>query len=223
MRRALLPSFLVLVGGLAAAQPAPAYYVWQDRELVEKISFGGQTDACDPGDTPDLSEDRHDQAIPGPARAVKIVFPIVTHPLSLQGNSPLPAGSITSAFVTATTPFDQVVHITARGAFPTCLGVKTKWKTRPVTLRVKYEQRVYTTVPPVIDCAERFVTIHKLQAQRASCAYAVSLARRYLVRARTLARRYITPYTCLDRLQGERRSVYCYAPGRRNVRFRYGS
>ena len=222
MRWALLSSLLVVAGGMAAAQPAQAYYVWQQRELTEDITFSGEFDSCKPGDYVDPSEDRHDQPIPGPARAVRIVAPRVGTALVSDRRGVLGSFSITSAFVTATTPNDQVVHITARAWVSLCVPTEVRWKTKDVELKVKYEQLVYTPIAPVVDCSEPFVTIHKLQAQRVSCAYAVALSRRYLVRARTLARRKLPPYTCLERLQGSRRSVYCYAAGRRNVRFRYG-
>ena len=222
MRRVLLRGVLAAAGALVFASPAQAYFVWQEREINEEISFEGETDACDFDDTPDFTEDTHQQAIPGPARAVTIVAPETGRNLRLRGSSSVNIGSISAAFVTATNPFDQVVHITARGRVPFCPVSDTKWRAEPVDLKIKYEQRVYTPVPPVVDCREPFLTIHKLQAQRVSCAYAVGLARRYFSRARTLARRYLPPYRCLERPGTPRRFVYCYAPGRRNVRFRYG-
>lgn len=223
MRRAMLLSLLMGLGALAAAAPAQAYYVWQNRELVDKITFSGETDACDFGDTPDFSDDTHDQAIPGPARAVKILRPSSGAPLSLQDGKGFGAGSITNAVVVGTTPYDQVVHVTAEGRYPLCVSTKTRWKSAPIELRVKYQRRVYTSVAPTLNCQEPFVRIHRLRAQRTTCFYASAVARRYLSRAPGRAiRRRLAPYTCVDHVAPDHRDVYCYASGLRHVSFRYG-
>jgi hypothetical protein len=207
--------------GLAAAQPAGGYYVWEDRELVDKIRFSGESDECDYGETPGYSHDDHRQAIPGPAKAVRVVSPSDGQSLRLDGSKSVVIGSITDVLVSATTPYDQVVHIMARGHYPACLPWKKKWKSELVEMRIEYKQRVYTATPPVVSCPEPWQNISRLRAQRTTCFYATSVARRYLSRLGRATRRYIAPYTCLDTVIAEGRKVACRAPGARYVWFRY--
>lgn len=207
--------------GLAAAEPAGAYYVWEDRELEEEVRFKGESEDCD------YSEDEWRRGIPGPAKEVEVESPRDDQSLPLE-DSRFASGSATaSVVISASTPYDHVVTITVKARSPFCGPWESEWKTKPVEVRIKYKQRVYTTTPPVISCTDPWPSISRLRAQRATCFYANSVARRYLGRLGRATRRYIAPYTCIDTLIAEGRKVACSAPalrtapGARYVWFRY--
>jgi hypothetical protein len=194
-----------------------------DREIRDKLRFKGETSGCD-----DYDEEHHREPIPGPARAVKIVTPRKGDLIQLEDSRTIQVGSVKDVVVIATTPFDQVVHVSVTLHSMVCSPFAVvRWNSEPLELRIKYEQRVFTTQAPVISCDERWEKIDRLSAQRTTCFYATSVARRYLARANSPTRRNIAPFTCVEVRAGEDRRVTCRAPGIRGapgiryVSFRY--
>lgn len=207
MRRLGTGAVLAALVGLGAAEPANAYYVWEDREFVDDLQFRGEVDGCG------TSEDEWRQTIPGPAKEVEVKSPRDGQSLPMDGPKASWYHATADVDVTASNPYDHLVTITVKGGSRLCGPFELDWKTKSIEVRIEYKQHVYTTTPPVVSCTDSYASISRLRAQSTTCFYATSVARRYLGRLGNAMRRYIAPYTCTDTVIAEGRKVACTAPG----------